>query len=288
MVYELKRLDPLLVDADTKVLSKRLYRWLRSEGIVQRCVTHVAQNKRYEASVIDEFVVYVNEQIVSGNFGPLEIVNIDETNIEFDMIGSITLADQGSRTVSLRSTGSSSRCTVLLGVTLSGEKLPPFIIFKGKPNGQIACEWTGTTEYPSTSIYAVQDKAWIDERTFLQWIEKVWQPFSSLKPCSYLVMDECTVHLMKLCLNAIQDCGTEVDFVIQGYTSKLQVLDVGINKPFKDYVKQCYEEFMVKNDGKKVSRLDVAKWVSTAWGKIHVESICNTWNSIGINATTNI
>ena len=124
--------------------------------------------------------MYVNEQIVSGNFGPLEIVNIDETNIEFDMIGSISLADQGSRTVSLRSTGSFSRCTVLLGVTLSGEKLPPFIIFKGKPNGQIAFEWTGTTEYPSTSIYAVQDKAWIDERTFLQWIEKVWQPFFSL------------------------------------------------------------------------------------------------------------
>ena len=84
----------------------------------------MAQNTRYEASVIDKFVVYVNKQIVSGNFGPLEIVNIDETNIDFDMIGSITLANQGSRTVSLRSTGSSSCCTVLLGVTLPGEKLP--------------------------------------------------------------------------------------------------------------------------------------------------------------------
>jgi hypothetical protein len=41
-----------------------------------------------------------------------------------------------------------------------------------------------------------------------------------------------------------------------------------------------------QNDGKEVSRLDVAKWVSTAWGKIHVELICITWNSIGINATT--
>ena len=88
---------------------------------------------------------------------------------------------------------------------------------------------------------------------------KVWQLFSSLKPCSYLIMDECTVHLMKSCLNAIQDCKTEVYFIIRGYTSKLQVLDVGINKPFKDYVKQFYKEFMVKNDGKKVSQLDVAK-----------------------------
>ena len=127
MIYELKRLDPLLADADTKVLSKRLYRWLRLERIVQRRVTHVAQNTRYEASVIDDFVVYVNEQIVSGNFGPSEIVNIDETNIEFDMIGSLTLADQGSRPVSLRSTGSSSCYTVLLGVTLSGESYPHFL-----------------------------------------------------------------------------------------------------------------------------------------------------------------
>jgi DDE superfamily endonuclease len=214
MVYELKTIDPLLADVDTIVLSKRLYRWLRLEGILQWHVIHVAQNTRYKASVIDNFVVYVSKQIVSGNFGPSEIVNIDETIIEFDMIGPLTLAYQGSRTVSLRSTGSSSHCTVLLGVTLSDEKLPPFIIFKGKPNGQIAHEWTGTTEYLSTSIYAVQDIAWIDERTFLPWIEKFWRPFSSLKPHSHLIMDECTVHLMKPCLNAIQDCRTEVDFVI--------------------------------------------------------------------------
>jgi DDE superfamily endonuclease len=246
MIYELKRLDPLLADVDTKVLSKRLYRCLRSEGNVQWHVTHVAQNTRYAVSVIDDFVVYVNEQIVSGNFGPLEIVNIDKTNIEFDTIGSTTLADQGSRTVSLRSTGSSSRCTVLLRVTLSVEKLPPFIIFKGKPNGQIAHKWTGTTGYPSTSIYAVQGKAWIDERTFLLWIEKVWQSSSSLKPHSYLIMDESTVHLRKSCLNAVYDCRTELDFIIQGYTSKLQVLDVGINKPFKDKVMQSYDEIMVK------------------------------------------
>ena len=45
-------------------------------------------------------------------------------------------------------------------------------------------------------------------------------------------------------------------------------------------------ELMVKNEGKKVSQLDVAKLVSTSWENIHVEFICNTWNSIGSNATT--
>ena len=30
------------------------------------------------------------------------------------------------------------RCTVLLGVTLNGEKLTPLVVFKGQPNGRIA------------------------------------------------------------------------------------------------------------------------------------------------------
>ena len=95
-------------------------------------------------------------------------------------------------------------------------------------------------------------------------------------------MDKCTVHLMSSCLDAIQDCGTEVDFVVRGYVSKLQVLDVGINKPFKDYVKQSYEQFMVENNGRKSTRLDVSKWITSVWEKIKTESICHTWESIGI------
>ncbi len=74
----------------------------------------------------------------------------------------------------------------------------------------------------------------------------------------------------------------QVDFVLGGYTSKLQVLDVGVNKPFKDYIKQCYEELMVQNfEVRNVSRLDVAKWIQEAWGRVTIETIRNTWSSIG-------
>ena len=111
-------------------------------------------------------------------------------------------------------------------------------MFKGKPNGRIAQEWTGTTEFPNSCFYSVQEKAWVDKRVFLIWIEKVWKPFTRQKQSSYLLMDEFSVHLMSSCINQIQDCGTKVDFVLEGYTSKLQVLDVGVNKPFKGYVKE--------------------------------------------------
>ena len=100
LCFKLKQLKPTL-DIEMQVLRRRIYRWLSSEHIVQRRVTHVAQNTQYELSVKEQFVAYVNEQITTGGFTADSVVNIDETNIEFDMTGSVTLANQGSRTVSL-------------------------------------------------------------------------------------------------------------------------------------------------------------------------------------------
>jgi hypothetical protein len=107
---------------------KHLYVFLKFVLQKEWRVTHVAQNTRYEVSGIDKFVVYVKKQIVSGNFGPFEIVNIDEANIEFEMICSITLADQGSRTVSFRSTVSSSHSPFYLE-SLYQVKSYPHLLF---------------------------------------------------------------------------------------------------------------------------------------------------------------
>ena len=64
-------------------------------------------------------------------------MSIDETNIYFDMTTASTLEVQGRHTVSVWNTGSSQCCTVILGVTMDGQKLPPLFIFKGLPHGQI-------------------------------------------------------------------------------------------------------------------------------------------------------
>ena len=87
-------------------------------------MTLVAQNTRYDIpDKVEGFVQYVNGQISSGQYLKLHVVNIDEINIYFDMAGSITLADQGSRTVSVKSSGTSAHCSILLGVTMDGKKL---------------------------------------------------------------------------------------------------------------------------------------------------------------------
>ena len=71
----------------------------------------------------------------------------------------------------------------------------------------------------------------INKIIFLIWIEKVWKPsFTREKQSSYLTMDEFSVHMMSNCVREIQNCDTEVDSVVGGYTSKLQVLDVDVKK----------------------------------------------------------
>jgi hypothetical protein len=42
------------------------------------------------------------------------------------------MVDRGDKTIVCDVTGSADRCTVLLACTMSGEKLPPYIIFNGK------------------------------------------------------------------------------------------------------------------------------------------------------------
>ena len=74
-------------------------------------------------------------------FGP-SVYNVDETNVLFSQQTPYTYAQRGSRTVAVKSVNSSSRCTTMLGGSMSGKKLAPFIIFKGtnKPSGYIRRE----------------------------------------------------------------------------------------------------------------------------------------------------
>ena len=70
-------------------------------------------------------------------------------------------------------------------------------------------------------------------------------------------------------VHAIQDCGTKIDFILGGYTSKLQDLDVGSNQPFKDYMKRCYEYYRVENESSmRVKKMDVSKWIDESWNKV--------------------
>ena len=96
-----------------KALEKRIKRWLALKDAVIRCVTHDFKKTWLDEEKIQDLVAYINNQIAALEFPADNIVNIDETHINFDMFGSRTLANNCQRTIGLRTTGNSNRVTVV-------------------------------------------------------------------------------------------------------------------------------------------------------------------------------
>jgi hypothetical protein len=86
-------------------------------------------------------------------------------------------------------------------------------------------------------------------------------------------MDEFWFHLMSSFCNNINKCGTEVELIPVGYMGCLQILDKGVNKPFKGYLRDEFEMWMMANySRRKTMRTEVAQWISIAWSKVSREN----------------
>jgi phosphoserine aminotransferase len=91
----------------------------------------MAQNVRHYQDIVNDFVDYFNRQIVTGKYRAPCIVNIDETNLDFDVTLRKMLERIGLQTVSGYKVDQAARATVVLAVSMSGVKIPAMVIFKG-------------------------------------------------------------------------------------------------------------------------------------------------------------
>ena len=77
------------------------------------------------------------------------------------------------------------------------------------------------------------------------------------------------------------DADADVDFIPTGYTNRLQPLDIGINKPFKDAYRQQFLAWLVNNPKTSPTRYEVASWVIAAFESISEEVIHASFASPG-------
>jgi hypothetical protein len=122
-------------------LWRRIFHHLYKSNITHIAITHKAQNIRYFDHTIQDWVAYINRQILTGQYLGCLIIYANETNVDFDPMPRNALDQIGTRSVRLRCNGSSGHCTVILEVKSTGVKMPLFIIFKGSPTGRISCEF---------------------------------------------------------------------------------------------------------------------------------------------------
>jgi hypothetical protein len=91
----------------------------------------MAQNIRHHQDIVNDFCDYFHRQIVAGKYTATFIVNMDETNLDFDVMPRKMLGRIGLQMVSGYKVDHAAHATVVLAGTMSGVKLPAIVIFKG-------------------------------------------------------------------------------------------------------------------------------------------------------------
>ena len=292
LLLEWKRIDPTSYNALTPNASRlRMYRWIRRHQLAFRRSTHKAQQKHTALDKMEHFIEYVDSIRTRYNITDDRTANFDETNMPFGVEFKRTIAGKGSRSVPVISPTHSGRLTAMLGCTAGGEFMTPYIIFVGSSserNGKIIRECGEPKKYglADDMFYNVQKKGWMDERCMLDFIERVWKPFTDTKRdedgnrlMTMLILDEAKAHMTSEVRRTLAELNTFVAVIPGGYTSKLQPMDVGLNKPLKDYVRYEVEAFMMENPpGTKPNRKFVTDWISKAWAKLkeHPSIVLNT------------
>ena len=188
---------------------------------------------------------------------------MDQTPVYFDLQPAKTINKCGEKSVLVRTTGSEKRqFTVIFTVTPSGVMLPPMVIFKGKRDLKF--------DISSGWIVTVQEKVWMDETLMLKCIKDVYLKYTK-KDRSLLVLDSFRGHLTESVEKSFRKGNTVMAVIPGGCTSKVQPLDVSINKPFKTELRKSWGAYM--REAAKTAR-ENGKHVKTASKEQGLDGCC--------------
>ena len=219
------------------------------------------------------------------------MVNVDETPIFFDMQRACTVHPKGAREVRIRGTkGGKRRVTFTVSCTASGKMLKPMIIYKGKTARTIS-----DIEYNKSNIFITyQEKSWMDESLMLRWIKEVLLKHTKGKHC-LLFLDSFRAHITDKVMKSLEKSNVSVAVIPGGCTSKVQPIDVCLNKSIKDIVRGEleWEAFLLEkveegdHEGDVgATKTDIAKWIHAANSlldsqqELVVKSFCGLSNKL--------
>ena len=145
---------------------------------------------------------------------------------------------------------------------------------------------------------AFQPKAWCDESMMKKWILEQWgnifiNSATTGSTGKSLVADVHRAQQADGVKALLKKKNTELVNVPPGCTSRVQPLDISVNKPFKDVVREQFEKHLEENlqrytEGKistSKRRVLVTKWVGKAWteGGSNRDLVLRSFKKCGIS-----
>ena len=120
----------------------------------------------------EEFLADIKAEVLMNDVPPSLILNWDQTAIKLVPTGEWTMHRAKDRVIAIASSGDKRQITAVLGVTLTGEYLPPQLIYQGKT---LRCH--PKVSFPQEWDIWHSDNHWSTEDTMTRYIEEIVVPY---------------------------------------------------------------------------------------------------------------
>lgn len=221
MKYILK-ITPELQDKTNKALICLTYRLLQKYNFVLRRASHIGQ--RLPLDYENKITVFLKDII-----NKRKELNID---------------------VKIQTAGyEKERISEILACNAIGEKLPPLVIFKGVPGKRIEKDLSKKALVKNKKIYALcQPNSWCTSDIFKFLLKEIYIKYqlSTKKKC-LLIYDQAPSHKNDEIISYMNNNNLNYLFIPAGLTSKLQPLDISVNKVFKNSYKKNIRNMLLLN-----------------------------------------
>jgi len=185
------------------------------------------------------------ETVIEMEEVPCELViNWDQTGIHYVPVSSWTMAKEGSNRVEIAGIDDKRQITAVFGATMTGDFLPPQIIYQGKTKRCLP-----TVDFPSDWDITFTENHWSNETVMVDYLEKILFPYIEKKRMelklnadhpALVIFDrfrgQCTQRIFDL-LEAKQ---VRLVVVPANCTDRLQPLDVSVNKAAKEFLRSQF------------------------------------------------
>jgi len=251
-----------------------LDRFLKRNRISRRKKTHTIQKLRSDyKSNTEQYFARLNElQALHGE--NLVFLNFDELPVYYDLAGDYTYNITGQKEVKMLShTGKNYRTTVSLCISSEGEALPPLVIFVYRYTGKKTTELKNFRKkygYLCKEIHPLMVRfnktGFNNEQILNEYFDKIIVPYflkkkRTMQKHFVWIMDDASFHHSESLAKKCKENDIDLLILPGGTTPILQPLDVVINKPFKDVLKENYR-----------------KWLITEFEEIKEENLTKTGN----------
>jgi hypothetical protein len=233
--------------------------------------------------IVEKFQERIHE-FISG-YELSDVFNADECALFWRALPDRSKCVKGGSRTGVKK--SKDRLTLLLCCSAAGERLKPLIIGKSK---KPHCFRKRGVDLSSIGVkWSSNKSAWMTTQIFSDWLKELNKSMIKRNRKILLLVDNCSAHVGA---SDLSFSNVKVKFLPPNTTSKLQPLDQGVIKSFRDHYRRLYLTHLlsvieVKADihiVEEVKGLEVIQALirmQEAWKRVSAETIQNRFKKAG-------